>query len=188
MGTRAEVLEPDARMSREEYMRWAEQYPTGKFERIDGVVVAMAPERVGHNLCKFAAHRALRQAVRAKGLECQVLGDGVVVSVADSDFEPDVVVRCGSPLPRDAIAVPEPLLIVEVLSPTTSGIDRSLKLREYFRLPSLCHYLIVWPNTARIVRHSRTPDGQVETTPFKSGEIRFDPPGIAVPFEAFYEE
>ena len=188
MGNRAEVWEPDSRMSRADYLLWAEQHPSGKFERIDGVVVAMAPERVGHNLCKLAAYRALRQAVREVALACQLLVDRIAVNVGDSDFEPGVVVRCGTPLPRDALAVPDPLLIVEVPSPTTSGIDRSLKLREYFRLPSLYHYLIVWPDTPRVVRHSRAPDCQIETTVFTSREIRLDPPGIAVLLDALYEE
>lgn len=188
MANRASQREPDFRMSREDYMAWAEQQPAGRYERIDGVVVAMAPERVGHNICKFAAHRALRDAVRQSGLPCQVLGDRVIVSVDDSDFEPDVVLHCAERLPRNAIAVPEPLIIVEVLSPSTSGIDRSLKLREYFRLPSLHHYLLVWPDESRIVRHSRTSSGPIETTLFTAGDIQLDPPGIRVPVEAFYEE
>jgi Uma2 family endonuclease len=147
-----------------------------------------AQERVGHNICKFAAHPAPRDAVRQSGLPCQVLGDRVVVSVDDSDFEPDVVLHCGERLPRSAIAVPEPLVIVEVLSPTTSGIDRSLKLREHFRLPSLCHYLLVWPDEPRIVLHSRSAGGEIEAVVFTCGNIRLDPPGVAILLEAFYEE
>ena len=45
--------EPDLIMSREDYRRWAEAQPRGRFERIDGVVVAMAPERAGHVDTKF---------------------------------------------------------------------------------------------------------------------------------------
>ena len=188
MANRATQREPDFRMSRDDYLAWAEQQPAGRFERIGGVVVAMAPERVGHNICKFAAHRALRDAARQSGLPCQVLGDRVVVSVDDGDFEPDVVLHCAERLPRNAIAVPEPLVIVEVLAPSTSGIDRSLKLREYFRLPSLRHYLLVWPDELRIVRHSRSAGGEIETTVFTTGDMRLDPPGIRVSVEAFYEE
>ena len=189
MGNRADLREPDFRMGREEYRAWAEQQPGGRHERIDGVVVAMAPERSGHALCKAAARDELRRAARIAGLTCQVWPDGMTIEIGDNDFEPDAVMRCSSPpLPRDATVVPDPLLIVEVLSPTTSGIDRSLKLREYFRLPSLRHYLIVWPDTPRIVRHSRMPAGDIETMVFTSGSIPLDPPGITVSVEAFYEE
>ena len=189
MGNRAELQEPDFRMGREEFRTWVEQQSRGRYERIDGVVVAMAPERSGHNLCKAAAREELRRAVRAAGMPCQVWTDGMTIEVGDSDFEPDAVMRCGTPnLPRDTTVVPDPLLIVEVLSPSTSGIDRSLKLREYFRLPSLHHYLIVWPDTPRIVRHFRTASGNIETRLFTTGRMPLDPPGIIVSVEAFYEE
>ena len=188
MGNQAAVWEPDGRLSREEYLNWVEQQPSGKFERIDGVVVAMAPERIGHNRCKNAAYRLLHVAARQAGLPCEILTDRVSVQVDESDFEPDVILRCGPRLPDNALAVPDPLVIVEVLSPTTSGIDRSFKLREYFRLPSLRHYLIVWPDTPRVVRHTRTANGQIAMTVFTAGEIQLDPPGISVQLEALYEE
>ena len=189
MGNRADVQEPDFRMGREAFRTWVEQQSRGRYERIDGVVVAMAPERSGHALVKAAARQELRRATRDAGLGCQVWPDGMTIEVGDSDFEPDAVLRCGTPsLPRDAIVVPDPLLVLEVLSPSTSGIDRSLKLRQYFLLPSLQHYLIVWPDTPRIVRHSRTASGNIETTAFTAGNIQLDPPGIRVSVEAFYEE
>lgn len=99
-----------------------------------------------------------------------------------------MVLHGAAPLPRDALAVPEPLIIVEVLSPTTNAIDRSLKRREYFRVPSLAHYLIVWPDTPRIVRHSRSAAGEIETTVFTTGTLPLDPPGIGVTVESCYEE
>jgi Uma2 family endonuclease len=61
--------------------------------------------------------------------------DGITVEVDDSDYEPDAVMHFGDRLPDDAVAVPNPLLIVEVLSASTSASDRAWKLREYFRLP-----------------------------------------------------
>jgi len=179
--------EPDARMTREEYRAWAEQQPSGRFERIEGVVVAMSPERLGHNRRKGSARDALRAAVRRAGLPCEVFGDGATVEVGDSDYEPDAILRCGERrLPDDAIAVPDPMVIVEVLSPTTSGVDRGLKLRDYFRLPSVMHYLIVRPETPRIVHHARQPNGDIATRMVTSGEIVLDPPGLTVPLMDFY--
>jgi Uma2 family endonuclease len=78
------------------------------------------------------------------------------------------------------------LVLVEVLSPDSGTRDRATKFRAYFRLPSVRHYLIVWPDHPRIVRHSRTPDGQVATEVHVSGNIRLDPPGITVTVEEFY--
>lgn len=186
---RALTYEPEARMTRDEYRAWAERQPSHRFERIEGVVVAMAPERAAHNLRKISAMNALRAAVRRAGLSCQVFTDGMTIEVGSSDYDPDAVMRRGDDrLPPDAIAVPDPLVIVEVLSPTTSGVDRGLKLRDYFRVPSVMHYLIVRPETQRVVRHSRRPDGDVATELFTSGEIVLDPPGLTLALDEFYTD
>jgi Uma2 family endonuclease len=167
-------------MTREEYRAWAEQQPVGRFERINGVVVAMAPERVGHNHRKFRIAQAMDAAIRADGLPCEVYTDGITVEVGNSDYEPDAVLRDGDRLGDDAIAVPDPLVIVEVLSPSTSGIDRAFKLAEYFRLPSLRHYLIVWDDRQQIVHHHRGDDGVIETRIVTEGDMHLDPPGITI--------
>ena len=109
--------EPETRMSRQEYRAWLEQQPSGRFERIEGVVVAMAPERAEHALCKARVEQALDGAVRDSGLPCEVYPDGMTVEVGDSDYEPDATLRCGAPLSGNAIAVADPLIIVDVLSP-----------------------------------------------------------------------
>ena len=80
--------EPDLRMSREEYRRWAEAQPKGRFERVDGAVVAMPPERAGHNDTKMLVWLALRQAVTAAGLPCHVYGDGMTVEVETATLNP----------------------------------------------------------------------------------------------------
>ena len=110
----------------------------------------------------------------------------MTVRVDDSDFEPDAQMRCGPQLPGDSTHVSDPLVLIEVLSPDSGTRDRATKLRAYFRLPSVQHYLIVWPDEQRIVRHSRMAKGDVATQIFVSGEIRLDPPGIAMTVEEFY--
>jgi Uma2 family endonuclease len=112
----------------------------------------------------------------------------MTIEVGERDYEPDAVLRCGERLSGDAIAVPDPLVIVEVLSPTTSGIDRGVKLRDYFTVPSLQRYLIVWPETSRIVRHPRLPEGGIATEVFTASELRLDPPGITLAVEHFYAD
>jgi Uma2 family endonuclease len=183
---RAQVYEPEARMTREAYRAWADRQPSGRFERIGGVVVAMTREHAVHALRKAAARDALLRAVREKGPPCQVFPDGMTIEVGDNDYEPDAVLRCGARLPNSSIAVPDPLVIVEILSPGTSGIDRGVKLRDYFLVPSLQHYLIVWPEVPRVVRHSRLAGGDVATEIFTAGPISLDPPSITVTVEEFY--
>jgi len=185
----AQTHEPETPMTRDEFLAWVELQPSGRFERIDGIVVAMAPERAAHNRRKRAARDALRRAVSKAGLAfCEAFADGMTVQVENSDFEPDAVLRCGPLLPGDATKVSDPLVLVEVLSPDSGTRDRATKLRAYFKLPFVQHYLIVWPEEQRVVRHSRMPNDQIATQVFASGEIRLDPPGITVTVEEFYAD
>lgn len=180
------IDEPPQRLSRAEYRAWADAQPRGRFERHSGVVVAMAPERAVHALLKANAWLLLRQSVQANQLPCQVFPDGMGVEIGDDDdFEPDAIVRCGERLADDATKVPDPLIVVEVLSPSTSATDRSEKLEKYFRLPSVQHYLIIWANRHRVVHHRRD-GGSVATTVHTEGSITLDPPGMLFDVPALY--
>ena len=176
---------PERVMSREEYRGWASDRSTGRYERVDGRVVAMAPERASHADVKAGAWLALRRTVEAAALPCHVYPDGMTVEVGESDYEPDAVLRCGPPLPGDAIAVPDPLVIVEVLSPGARGTDLTRKLADYFLIPSLQHYLIIWADRRRAIHHRRRADG-IDTRILPAGEIRLDPPGLAITLEEVY--
>ncbi len=163
----------DLRMTRDEYRRWAEQQPTGRFERVDGVVVAMAPERASRADRKALVWLALRRAITDAGVTCHAYPDGHgKIEVDDNDFEPDAMVQCGERLAGDSIAMPDPIIIVEVLSPSTRGHDLSHKLVAYFRVPSVQHYLVFWADRPQVLHHRRQDDGPgIETRVLTSGEI-----------------
>ena len=185
MSDAARVEEPPGRMTREEFYRWVEGRP-GKYERVDGKVFAMAPERVRHSLIKAEAYSALREAVQERGLPCTVFVDGPTIQVEQSDYEPDVIVRCGSvEIAVDGFAIPDPVILVEILSPTTRRVDLSQKLADYFRLPTVQHYLILFADRVQAIHHRRA-DAQIETRIVTEGEIVLNPPGITVPLSKFY--
>ncbi len=173
------------KISREDYYRWYDSQPSGRFERVDGQVVAMGAERVAHVKAKSAVFLALRRAVAASGISCEALADGVTVQTGDSDYEPDALVNCGPPIGGDEVAAPNPVVIVEVLSPGTAGVDTDSKLAGYFRVPSVAHYLIVHPTKPLVVHHRRAADA-VDTRILAGGEVAMDPPGITVRVEEFY--
>jgi Uma2 family endonuclease len=186
---RALIHEPDAAMTRDEFLAWVEQQPDGRYERIDGIVVAMSPERYVHGRRKRAAFNALQRGLVDAGLKtCEVMQEGFSIRVENSDFEPDTFVRCGPPLPDDALFAPDPIILVEVLSPDSGTRDRVTKLRAYFKLPTALHYLIVWPDERRIVRHSRGNGNEIVTDVFTSGAIQLTPPGIMISVEEIYGE
>ncbi len=172
-------------MSREAFRRWCAEQPKGRYERIDGRIVAMAPERGAHLRIKGAVYRALDRAVAAAGVDCQALPDGATVETGDSDYEPDALVNCGAPMADEAVAAPKPVIVVEVLSPGTASTDTGGKLAGYFRVPSVAHYLIVHPTRRTVIHHRRTEAG-IDTRIVAGGPIALDPPGIVITAEDIY--
>lgn len=172
-------------MGRDEFRQWAMEKGI-RAERVAGEVVLMAPERVRHNRVKLNVVLARREAIRAARLTCEAFTDGVTIEIGeDTDYEPDAVVSCGNRLDDEAIAVPDPVIIVEVESPSTRSVDAGGKLADYFRLASVQHYLIVRTRRRQVIHHRR--DGElIETRIVSDGTLELDPPRIAVPVEAFY--
>ncbi len=178
---------PHTITDRKEYRRWTADQPRGRYERIAGVIVTMAAERVEHIRVKLRVWRALDQAIRAAGLPCEALGDGVTIEVGDdTDYEPDVLVNCGERLSGSAIAAPNPVVVVEVLSPSTRSVDTGAKLTDYLSLPSVRHYLIVRADRQAAIHHRRARDGGIETRLIAMGAIALDPPGIRIEMDDFY--
>ncbi|MFO1208904.1 MAG: Uma2 family endonuclease [Amaricoccus sp.] len=172
----------------DEFIAWAMDQPSGRYELDDGQVVAMAPERVRHNLVKFNAAVALRTAVAGEGLPCRVFTDGMAVQVDERTvYEPDAMLRCGPPLPGDAVKVLDPLVVVEVLSPSTRAIDSGRKLVGYFSLPSVRHYLIVDVGQRAVIHHRRGDDGEIGVRILRDGALALDPPGLAIEIRDLFE-
>ncbi len=167
----------NSRMTVDEFLVWAENQ-SGHYELVDGRIWAMSPERVGHADTKFAVQIALRQAIGRAGLACHMLPDGVTVRIdAGTAYEPDALVYCGARLQPDAIEVPAPIIVVEVLSPSTGRYDRHDKLAGYFALPSLIHYLIINRDRRMMIHHERK-GSEIATKILGSGFLRLDPPGL----------
>jgi Uma2 family endonuclease len=169
---------PKHKMTVDEYLAWAERQE-GRFELFGGLVYAMTPERAEHAEIKYAIQSALLAALRRAGAPCHMLPDGMTVRVdAHTAHEPDALVYCGPKIPADAIEVPNPTIVVEVLSPTTRRIDASAKLAGYFRIASVRHYLIVDLDQRIVIHHRRDADDAIATRIMGEGVLRLDPPGI----------
>jgi Uma2 family endonuclease len=146
----------------------------------------MAPERIQHVRVKTRVWAALDRAIAAAGVDCEALGDGVTIEVDDdTDYEPDVVVNCGPPASPDAIAAANPVIVVEVLSPSTQSIDTNEKLAGYFKLPSVQHYLVVATRRREVIHHRRA-GAAIESRVANIGSIEFDPPGISIDVAQLY--
>ncbi len=168
-------------MTVDEYLAWSEsQSERRRTELINGQIVTMPSERVVHSRIKGSVHLALARAVRAAGLPCEALPDGPAVRIDEhTAYEPDALVYCGEAPAPDSLLIANPVIIVEVLSPTTAHNDTSAKLIGYFKLPSVAHYLIIDPDARTVTHYARN------STPnlLSNGGLRLDPPGIDVTVE-----
>lgn len=175
------------RMTLEEFERWDGRDPDGKYELVDGIVVpkrdSTSPERLRHVRYKMAACDALRDGLKVAGLACRAFIDGPTVRTgAASARQPDAIVQC-SEWDDDSIYLDEPVVMVEVVSPSGGRRDTSVKLDEYFGLPSVQHYLIVDPDAPKLIWHRR--DGEeIATRIAASGTLRLDPPGFEFDVDA----
>ena len=93
--------------------------------------------------------------------ECVATSSDVKVRAAGNMFYPDVSVVCGAPVyhGRSRVVITNPILIAEVLSPSTSGVDRGEKMRDYLQIETLEVYLLVTQNEPRVEMFSRREDG-----------------------------
>lgn len=177
---------PDHKMTVDEYLAWADSRP-GRYELVDGIVHAMTPERAAHAEIKLAIHMALVAAIRARRLPCHILPDGMTVRVDESAaYEPDAWVYCGAKLPPSALEVANPMIVVEVLSPSSQHIDASFKLAGYFRLTSVAQYLIVDPDKPLVIHHFRRSDDTILTRIVRDGALTLDPPGLELALADIY--
>jgi Uma2 family endonuclease len=177
---------PQRRMSVDEYLAWADGLP-GRYELIDGIIHAMSPERIIHGERKLAIHVALLASVRLRGLPCHVLPDGNTVRIDQfTSHEPDALVYCGAKLPPASLEVPNPILVVEVMSLSSQNIDGVIKLANYFRLESIVHYLIVDPEQPLVIHHARQPDDTILTRIIREGVITLSPLGIEIAVADIY--
>ena len=175
-------------MSVDEFINWAIDQP-GRYELINGVPLAMAPEWAIHARIKANVWSALRDAISNAGLNCEAFPDGMTVRVSeDTAYEPDALVHCGEPLDDNSVEASTPVIVVEVVSPSSTKGDTNAKLDGYFRIQSVQHYLVVITQGNRIVHYRREKDGNPQAEMVHGGRLSLDPPGLEIEVSAFFAQ
>jgi Uma2 family endonuclease len=174
-------------MTVDEFLDWSERQPSGRYELQDGCVLTMQAERIEHTEAKLEAVIALREAIKKAGLPCSAVTDGATVRISKTTaYEPDALVYCGERAPRGSLEIPNPVIIVEVLSPGTAMRDAQAKLQGYFSVASVQHYLILNPETRMVTHHARADGDAVRSRIVSDGVLTLHPPGLAVEVEAMF--
>ena len=173
-------LKTETGLSAEEFMAWYDMQPDGKrYELLDGAVYEMMGEALIHVRTKMEVAVSLREQIFRNKMACEALVDGMAVKIdAKTVFEPDVLVRCGPLLPGDTVLLHDPVIVVEIVSPSSQRIDTYQKFMRYFNNSAIIHYLILFPAKKTAIHHQRMASGRIETQGYESGVIRLEPPGL----------
>ncbi|HEY8565984.1 MAG TPA: Uma2 family endonuclease [Beijerinckiaceae bacterium] len=158
-----------------------------RWELLDGEPVLMSPQSERHQTIVMNLLRTLDPAARGKG--CKVLpGLGILNDEIDTYAPiPDVIVRCGPPLP-DGYAR-DPVLIAEVLSPSTRNNDRGRKADFYETLASLRTFLVVHQDQSLVEAWQRDAEGAWVVRAYGPGEaITLTELELTLPVAALYAD
>jgi len=149
----------------EEYLSW-EEVQAIRHEYINGGVYAMAGGTLPHNDIAVNLTTALRFFLREKGCKVRMSDAKVQISEKGPLFYPDVVVSCNEQDRRSRLVICFPVLIVEVLSPSTAAFDRGDKFRYYRRLESLQEYVLIDSEKVSVDCYRRVNRGKWELTSY----------------------
>lgn len=169
----------------DEFVEW-ERLQSARYEYFDGVIRMMVGGTNAHTVIRDNCYRALHDKLR--GRPCRVLNEGPKVVVGHASLYPDLLVTC-SPIEMGDDRIREPVLLVEVLSPSTEDQARGSKWVRYQDVPSLQHYLLIAQEERRIEVYTRTDVGWhlVVVRPPKD-ELTLSALGMTLTLDEIYED
>ncbi len=176
------------RISINEYLALERGSPT-KHEYFAGQIFAMAGASYAHATIAGNLTRTLGNALLDAA--CNVLASDQRVRTVSTLFTyPDVVVVCGKPEFDDdeQDTLTNPVVIIEVLSPSTEGYDRGEKFLNYRSIPSLKEYVLVSQRQMLVEHFARQPNGQWLLTAYSGPdqEVAFPALNVSIPLASIY--
>jgi Uma2 family endonuclease len=147
----------DAPLSAEAYLERERAEPKERHEYLDGWVYRASGASCEHTLIVGNINAFLHRALR--DTDCRAVSNDLRVALPDADTYayPDLVVCCGAPELDETHGdmLYNPVLIVEVLSPSTADYDRGEKFARYRRLDTLREYVLVAQDRPHVARYAR---------------------------------
>ena len=173
-------------MTRDEFLEWADrqEHPY----EFDGFApVAMTRPPIGHNRIALNVAGAFGRLLGGTGCQAFALEAGVA-TIGDAVRYPDVVVTC-TRTPSAERIVPEPVVVFEIVSPSSSRLDRILKVQEYAAVPSIRRYAILELTSIAATLLYRASGDAVWSLGTLTGEDALHLPelGIELPMAELYE-
>lgn len=146
--------------SPEDYLR-AERLAQSKSEYHGGAIVAMSGASRFHN--RIARNLTTLLGNQLRDRPCQNYASDMRVSVRGGAnyFYPDIIVTCGKEEFEDDQfdTLVNPVVVIEILSPSTEPYDRGSKFLAYQTIPSLREYVLITPSPRRFEVYRRQEGG-----------------------------
>lgn len=180
---------PRVRVTPEDYLE-IDRRSDARHEYLDGQVYAMSGASRAHNRIALNLAKALDDTLEARGCDVFIGDVRVLVSETGLYTYPDLVVTCGGA--RFTGELPDtlenPVVIVEILSPSTEAYDRGAKFGHYRRIPTLREYVLVAQDSRRVERFVRSDPEEWIPTTFEGAAEILDLPSVSVriPLAAIY--
>lgn len=175
-------------MSADEFLAWDARQSV-KHEFVAGEVFAMAGAGEAHVTAAGNVYAALRRHLKGSPCRTFITDMKLRVEATDAFYYPDVMVTCAAADAGEAMVKREPLLLVEVLSPSTAAYDRGAKFAAYRQLPTLREYLLVDPDTRRCDLYRLGADGLWVLHPFEPGQdLQLASVGLELPAATLWDE
>ena len=169
-----------------DYLEQEESSPI-RHEFVDGSIHAMTGGTLRHN--RIAANLLRLLADRFDGTPCQVFINDVKLQVdaVNSVYYPDLLVYCGSATAGGDKVVRDALLVIEVTSESSEGVDRREKRMAYCKLPGLRAYWIVDQAEPRVEVHARDAGGAWRSRELGVGDSLPVPDAADLPLASLYK-
>jgi Uma2 family endonuclease len=162
-------------MAVDEFLRWEDGSDT-RHELIHGHVTAMAPAADRHGTIAGNAHVEIDRGLEGRPPCRSVLEAGIWID-DENYYVADVVATCAPP--SDSVAVREPLLIVEVISPSNEKDELATKVQAYIKLISVQEIWLLDSRRRWFQQWRRAGVDQWIVTLPLSGDARFESPTLA---------
>ena len=181
---------PRKYLTQEEYLA-IERAAQWKSEYYQGEMFAMAGTSRNHARIAFNAVASLGSQLIGKGCEGYVSDMRVHVEGSGLYTYPDIAIVCGNPEFQDGAfdTLLNPVVIVEILSPSTESYDRGKKFQMYRQLPSLREYILIAQDRPFVDQFIRDDEDRwfVLMTQGLESVLTLQSCGVSIPMSALYE-
>jgi Uma2 family endonuclease len=168
-----------------------ENAATEKHEYYKGEIFAMSGAGARHNI--ISVNMLIALGISLKEKNCRPYGSDMRIHIPEKTLftYPDISIICGEVITakEDENSATQPVVIIEILSPSTKNYDRGEKFMLYRAIPTLKEYILVDAESIHVEHYAINQEGlwQLKEYNKPAEEIRIESLAISLPLMEVYE-